>query len=228
VRAAVLVNGRVEDYTWLERWIGRADYIVAANGGLRHCQALGCTPHVIVGDLDSAPPELVAHYQGLGSQVERHPPAKDKTDLELAVERAIRDGATEVTLLGALGGRLDQAVANLMLLARSDWPVPVSLAEADQVAQVVRDDTTLVLDLPPGALVSALPLSQEVTGITYRGLAYPLEDGTLVRGSTRGVSNAVVEPPITVRVGRGVLMVVYQVEIDDVLGEPSRDNRDNR
>ncbi len=224
MRAAVLVNGRVDDYAWLERWVAQADYIVAANGGLHHCRALGCTPHVIVGDLDSAPPELVAHYRGLGSQVEGHPRAKDKTDLELAVERAIRDGATEVILLGALGGRLDQAMANLMLLARADWPVPVSLAEANQVARVLQGDTTLELDLPPGALVSALPISQEVTGITYRGLEYPLEDGTLVRGSTRGVSNVVVESPVTVRVGRGVLMVVYEVETDRVLGDPSRGN----
>lgn len=211
MRAVVLVNGQVTDYMPLARWLDEAGYVVAADGGVRHCQALGRAPHVIVGDLDSAPPELVARFQAQGSQVERHPPAKDKTDLELAVERAIRDGATEVVILGGLGGRLDQTVANLLLLARTDWPVPILLAEGDQVARVVRGGEVLRLDLPPGALVSALPISREVTGITYRGLLYPLEDATLTRGSTRGVSNVVVASPAVIQVGQGLLMVIYQV-----------------
>ena len=144
--------------------------------------------------------------------VERYPVAKDQTDLELAIERGLRAGANEILLLGALGGRLDQTVANLLILAQRHWPVPLRLAEGNQLAQVLRSGETLALQAAPGSTVSAIPLSAAVTGITYTGLEYPLHDATLTIGSTRGVSNVVASAPATITIRDGVLLVVCVTE----------------
>jgi len=143
-----------------------------------------------------------------GIQIERYPVAKDQTDLELAIEAGLKVGASEILLLGALGGRLDQTLANLLILAQRNWPVPLRLAEGDQLAQVLRSGECLTLHAAPGSTVSAIPLSTVVTGITYTGLEYPLVDATLTIGSTRGVSNVVVASPATVAIKEGVLLVV--------------------
>lgn len=212
MRAVVFVNGEVQDYTALARWLRPGDHLIGADGGTRHMLALGLMPDAVVGDLDSLEPETVAKLIVQGVDVERYPIAKDQTDLELAIERGLRAGASEILLLGALGGRLDQTLANLLILAQRNWPVPLRLAEGSQLAQVLRTGETLMLHAAPGSTVSAIPLSAIVTGITYTGLEYPLQDATLSIGSTRGVSNVVASSPATITIDEGVLLVVCVIE----------------
>lgn len=212
-RAVIFVNGHVADYAGLARWLRADDHLIAADGGLAHCFALGLTPHVVVGDLDSASPEVVAELAAQGVPIERHPPTKDQTDLELAIERALSDGSSEIWLLGALGGRLDQTLANLLILAQRDWPVPIRVAEGDQVAQVLAASRTLDLAGEVGSTVSILPLSPHVTGITFKGLLFPLKNATLAMGSTRGISNEIASMPASITIEAGTLLVVQTLGV---------------
>ncbi|MBX3049926.1 MAG: thiamine diphosphokinase [Caldilineaceae bacterium] len=210
MRAVIFVNGVVNDYPALARRLRPDDYLIAADGGARHCAALGLRPAVLVGDLDSISPARLADYEQTGVEIERHPPRKDETDLELAVRRAMADGASEILLLGALGGRLDQTLANLLLPARQAWPVPILLADDRQLARVVRGGESVTIYGAPGDTVSAIPLSAEATGITYTGLEYPLTDATLPLGSTQGISNQMAGDCATIRLGSGILLVVQE------------------
>lgn len=212
MRAVIFVNGLVNDYSALARWLRPDDFLIGADGGTLHCLAVGRQPQVIVGDLDSLDPALVAQLADQGVQIERHSPVKDQTDLELAVACAQQWGADQVLLLGALGGRLDQMLGNVLLLARQDWPFPVTLAEENQLAQIVQGGATLTLSAPIGSTVSVIPLSERVTGITYQGLAYPLLDFTLPFGSTRGISNVVQTTPATIRIDTGILLVIETLQ----------------
>ena len=92
------------------------DYLVAADGGLRHVLALGLTPHLLIGDLDSASPEDVAKLQSRGVTIQQFPPAKDETDIQLALQTVLENGYQHVILMAALGGRMDHALGNLSLL----------------------------------------------------------------------------------------------------------------
>lgn len=208
MRAVVFVNGVIQDYAALRPWLHEGDLLVAADGGTRHALALGVRPHVIVGDFDSTDPQTVAGLEAQGTKLERHPTGKDATDLELAIERALRDGAAEIVVIGALGGRLDQTLANVLILAQREWPASIALVEGDQMATLIRGGDLLHLGGRPGTTVSLLPLTPEVTGITYRGLAYPLTDATLRLGSTRGVSNEIADQPATIRIAQGLALVV--------------------
>ena len=210
MRAVVFVNGDIADYGALSRWLRADDYRIAADGGARHLEALGLTPDVIVGDLDSIDPSLLAQLRGQGAAVEKHPAAKDATDLELALERAVRDGAREILLFGAVGGRLDQTLANLLILAQQNWTVPLAIVEGDQLARVLRGRQSVTLTGPTGGYVSAVALSEEVTGVTYQGLEYPLENATLRLGSTRGVSNTLASSPAQISIESGILLVTQQ------------------
>lgn len=212
MRAVLFVNGIIDDPARLRSLIQADDYLVAADGGARHCLAAGHTPHVVVGDLDSLEPEVVARLEAQGVAIERHSPSKDKTDLELAVERAIRDGADDILLVGALGGRLDQSLANVLILAQRPWPARLRVVEANEIAEVLHDGDCLTLEATPGSTVSLLPLSAQVTGVTYTGLLYPLEDATLELGSTRAISNEVAQTPATVRIGTGIALVVQTLK----------------
>jgi thiamine pyrophosphokinase len=208
MRAIIFVNGSVSDYDALSRWVEAGDTMICADGGVNHCLALGYRPQVVVGDMDSIDPDTLRRLAADGVELERHPRHKDQTDLELALERALRDGADEVLILGALGGRLDLTLANVLILAQRQWPIPVGVAEGNQVASVLHGGESITLSGPPGSTVSLIPLSDEVTGVTYGGLEYDLTNATISLGSTRAVSNEVRESPATISIRSGLALIV--------------------
>lgn len=209
MRAVIFVNGLIEDLATLAQFVQDDDYLIGADGGTLHALNIDRMPHVVVGDMDSISPLIQRELSDHKVQFEEYQPEKNETDLELAVERAIADGATEIVLVGALGGRLDQTLANLLLLAQREWPIPISVSDGNQHAQIVRAGNPLEVCGQVGMTVSAIPLSERVTGITYHGLKYPLTDATLSLGSTRGISNELQESPATISIGSGLLLIVW-------------------
>jgi thiamine pyrophosphokinase len=193
-----------------ERWLDDADLVVAADGGAASLEPLGRRPDLLVGDLDSIDPALAARLAAEGVTVERHPADKDASDTELAIERAREHGATEVVLLGAVGGtRLDHELANLLLL--------VDPALAGCSVRIVRGSTTvramhggerLSLDGQRGDVVSLLPIGGAASGVTTEGLRWELSGASLGMGRSRGLSNEVVALPASVRLEHGTLLVV--------------------
>lgn len=209
MRALIAINGTIEDYAAISAQLRPDDYLVGADGGTQHLLALQRVPNVVVGDLDSLPAAVVDALVAQGVRIERHRREKEQTDLELAIERAIADGADEIILIGALGGRLDQTLANLLILAQRTWTARVRVLEGAQVAEIVRGPGQLTLHGAPGATVSLIPLSSTVEGITYTGLRYPLDDATLPFGSTRGVSNEFAAAEANIAIRAGVALVIY-------------------
>ena len=198
MKAVVVAHGEVDPADAAH--LRGADLIVAADGGSEHLRRWGVTPHVVVGDLDSAAPSA-------GVPVERHPRDKDKTDTELALERALAAGADEVVVLGGLGGpRADHALANVLLLAGA--PARVRIVRGDTSLRAVRGGEEVVLGGRAGGLVTLLAVGGDASGVWTRGLRYALEGGSLPFGSSRGVSNEITATPASVRLDAGTLLVI--------------------
>lgn len=212
MRAVIFVNGELQSFDTLADLLRPDDYVIAADGGANHCTTLKLTPHALIGDLDSVSPALVEDYRQAHVYIEQHPPDKNQTDLELALDHALtiatERSLTQILLVGAMGGRLDQLLGNILILAQRSWPLPVILVDGTTRAQLVEPTKPLTLAATIGDTVSALPLSDQVTGITYTGMRYPLQDHTLHLGSTRGMSNEVVADEPTVHVATGKLLVI--------------------
>jgi len=207
MRAIIIANGPVAECPPSLK-LREGDWIIAVNGGAATALCWGWMPHTIVGDLDSLPRELRPRLKAAGCQFVTFPERKDQTDLELALRHAVEGGATSIIILGARGGRLDQALANILLLGRSEWAeVDIRLLDGRQEAFVVRRQSTISGQI--GDTVSLIALTPQVTGITTSGLEWPLCEGTLTFGSTLGISNVLTEPVARVRVREGVLLVVH-------------------
>lgn len=182
------------------------DRVVCADSGVSLALALGLDIDLVVGDLDSVPADDLRRAVDEGADVHRHPPEKDHTDLELALQVAAED-ADVVVVVGGAGGRLDHALANVGALASNDLAgteVRARLGTAD--LRVVRGEAEL--DLPVGATVTLLPSGGPARGITTSGLRYALEDGELSAWSARGVSNVVEQSPVHLEVRDGCVLVV--------------------
>lgn len=197
--------------------------VIAADSGIEHALAVGLRIDVAVGDFDSVAPAALQAAADAGALVERHPEAKDETDLELALDAAVARGATVVYVLGGHGGRLDHLLANALLLASPRYS-HLSLVARMGAARVtvVRGEATLRGCV--GDLVTLLAVGGAAEGVTTQGLRFPLHDEVLHPGSTRGVSNELGEPAATVRVAAGVLLAIQPGQISDIQhGPPAAD-----
>jgi thiamine pyrophosphokinase len=187
--------------------IDRADLLIAADGGAAALLKIDIIPHILIGDLDSVSGAQVAALSARGVEVRRVPREKDETDLELALLLAAERGATQIDMLGALGGRWDHTLANIWMLAMPELVGrTIQLIAERQILFLVRDSAEL--HGAHGDTVSLLPLTPTVEGVTTAGLLYPLTDATLRADRARGVSNVLIAPPGRVSVRSGLLLVV--------------------
>ena len=210
MRIIIFANGLMENHVVAVR---PGDVIVAADGGTQRALAAGLTPAHVIGDLDSLPAKVRARLTAAGTVFHVHPPAKDETDLELALLWAAAQGADEIVVLGALGGRPDQALANLLLLALPALEGHTVLIRGGEwEIRLLRGGETLWLHGHPGEILSLLPLGGDAEGVTTRGLAYPLHDETLRCGPARGVSNVFAGEEVTVTLEEGMLWCFHQVK----------------
>lgn len=210
---AVIAGGQAVSPAMAAR-IGDVDYVIAADSGLDTAEHLGLTADLVVGDLDSVDPALLDRP---GLEVDRHPAAKDQTDIALALDRARDLGARAAVVVSGGGGRLDHALANLLVLASPQYAqVRVRALIGDADVAVVRHHHTMAA--PAGTVVSLFAVDGPAHGVTTEGLRYPLRDEVLDPLSSRGVSNEFVGGPAAVRVGRGVLLVI----------RPGGERRDSR
>ncbi len=189
--------------------------VIAADSGLHLASGLGLVVDEVVGDLDSVDESTLEEAERAGASIDRHPPAKDRTDLEIALDRAMELEPARITMVGGHGGRLDHLLGNLVVLASptyADTRIIALIGEA--TVTVVHDEAVLIGR--PGELVSLIPVLGPVRGVTTRGLRFRLVDEDLVPGSSRGVSNEFAQPYGGVRLHAGTLLAVQPGELSDL------------
>ena len=207
MRAIIIANGQIHDNDLHRSLVAPTDLVICADGGAQQALALGLLPQVVVGDLDSFDESLRLRLEKMHCQFIVHPTRKDETDLELALYYAIEHEVDEILILGALGGRIDQTLANVLLLALPGLrSIRAKILDGRQEVFLIRDEA--LVEGQVGDILSLLPLTEQVTGIYTEGLEYPLKNGTLYLGPARGVSNTLTTPQARVRIGQGLLLAV--------------------
>lgn len=179
-------------------------YLIAADSGLDHAATLGYDVDLLVGDLDSVNPDTLATSR---ARVERHSPDKDATDLDLALQAALRRQPDRILVVGGQGGRFDHLVGTISLLTSARWSaVELEWIAAGARVRVIRDRS--IFHGEPGTIVSLIAVDGPATGVTSMGLHWNLTDATLRPGSTLGISNRFEEPEATVDLAEGTLLAV--------------------
>ena len=208
MKAVVVAHGDVDPRD--REHLAGADLIVAADGGTLALERWGIAPHAIVGDLDSLGMDRALQYGERGVTVVPFSPEKDESDLELAIDHATDANATELVLLGVLGGeRFDHELANALLIASDEYRGKRILAvHGDVTLRALHGGDRLDLAGAPGDLVTLLAVRGDVHGVRTHRLRYPLAGETLHFGAARGLSNIIVSAGAYVSCERGVLVVI--------------------
>lgn len=204
----VLSGGELGDPAFLRKQAAAASAaVICADGGARHLEAAGLLPVLIVGDMDSLDREKQADYAARGCRIIRHPERKDETDTELALHEAFAMDPTEVWVWGALGYRIDHALANISLLAQGrERGIDVKLV--DGWCELFLIDRRRILDGEVGQTVSLFPFGGPALGVTLTGFEFPLAKATLEIGRPRGISNRLSAGQGIIEVETGALLAV--------------------
>ncbi len=207
IETAVVVAGGAPGPTPIQPDFGEGTLVVAADGGVDRALALGLHVDVAIGDFDSVTAAGLAAVERAGARAERHPAAKDATDLELALETALAAAPARILVVGSESGRLDHVLSSLLLIADPRY----AGAEVDALlggAQVHVIHGSRTLAGAPGELVSLLAVHGPAEGVSTSGLVYRLTRETLAPGTSRGVSNVFAAAEAQVSLDRGVLLAI--------------------
>lgn len=211
MRCVIIANGEIENYDHLITILKSEDFLICADGGLKHLSRLKKVPNLLVGDLDSVSENDMEWIRDHHVEVVRFPKSKDESDTELAIAYALKMKPDEILLLGVTGGRLDHTMANIGLL-KEIYDKGVKASIVSDYNEIFVTNKTLVLNGKIGDTVSILPISECVKGVTYQGLQYPLTDQELHFGAPRGISNVFVSEKASITVKMGYLLVMKVIE----------------
>lgn len=213
-RIVIFANGELPDIEKARAILRDDDYIICADGGTRHASALDLKPALVIGDLDSTEKSLLKKLRDEGVSIELYPRDKDETDLELAINKAIELNPKEIVIVAALGGRLDQTLANIAILTDPRFSM-FDVRLDDGVEEILfcrtksRKGGQVQVKGRSGDIVSLLPWGGEVTGIRTDNLKWRLNDETLHPEKTRGISNEMTGEVATIKTSSGLLLIVH-------------------
>ncbi len=190
------------------------DVVIGVDAGALRLLEHGITPTLAVGDFDTIGPGGVARLKAAGVPMRVFPAMKDATDTQIALEAALAYRPQEIVLYGALGGRLDHALANVQLLWTAHQAGVRARIESRQNRVTLLSDRfpAIVVERDRFRYISLLPLTPQVTGVTLDGFLYPLTDATLVIGSSLGVSNQLAADCGRIVIVSGALLVIQSCD----------------
>jgi len=220
-RAIIFTNGRLDETPAITKKLLPTDLIIAVDGGTLHCRSLGIKPDIIIGDFDSLDTHEVTVYRQAGVEMIQYPSHKNETDLELALQLALKRSVSEVFIIAALGARWDMSIANILLMTHPMFSgLIIHLMDGIQEFRILRSAEQVDLYGQPGDIISLIPLAGDAQGITTRGLEYPLNNETLYFGSPRGISNVFIQNHACIELRQGILLCILNwVENDRVFAE---------
>ena len=207
-KACIITGGDVSEQflsAYLEKHTSELRIVV--DGALEITHGLGVKPDYIVGDFDTVNQELLEYYDK--DIILRHPPEKDQTDTELAIETALNSGCDSLVFFGATGSRLDHSLGNIFLLEYLlKQGIKAEILNENNKLYLKNNSFILKRKASRGDFVSLLPLTETVENVTLRGFKYPVENLTFYREKTLGISNEITEEEASVEFSKGIFIVV--------------------
>ena len=210
-QAFIFLAGEIKNYDFFCRYPdmqNNGNVVICADGGYFHAKKLKIIPQFLVGDMDSID-EKTEDFSGM--EIICCPCEKDYTDGQFAVELAIKSGCEKITLFGALGGRFDHQIGNLLLLK--------TIQSGGATGEIIDSNCKILLvnefarfECGGYRYISFVPLSENVNGITLTGLKYPLNKANITQSDFCTMSNEFADKVATITVDEGYLAAVLTAD----------------
>ena len=206
-KACIFCDGELKNSARVKRIASNCDLLISTDAGAKHLAGIGLQPRIVIGDMDSIATDLWKDENSITWIP--HSQDKDKSDVELAVEYALEQGCQEITLVAAIGGRLDHTLGNVALVA--SYPGRIAIIDGVSTLVAVDKSEKCILHGQVGILVSLIPYGSGPFTVRAKGLKYSLGDEPL-HSATHGLSNELSLTEACVCVSNGILLVHIENE----------------
>ena len=211
MRAIIISGGKAPSKELLLSYIKEDDMLIGVDKGCNTFYEYNITPHLILGDFDSAKKEYVEEFKKRGVKFEKYNPEKDYTDTHLGYIKAKENGADEIIMFGVTGTRLDHTLANLGILF---------MALKDKIKLEIIDDNnrSFLIDKKTtfkgqeGQLISFHALSNVVKNVNITGAKYSLKNYDMTLLEPRAICNEFLDKDITISFDEGIIMVIFPID----------------
>lgn len=171
----------------------------------------GLRPVMAFGDFDSVTGEELSEIETKVSELKKFKPEKDETDMELALDWALKQKPESIRLFGASGGRLDHFFANVQLLIQpllAEMKTAIFLIDKSNILFMKEPGTYQLARNNDKKYISFVPVTHSVEELTLEGFKYPLKDCHISMGSTLCISNELIRDYGTFSFSKGILIVI--------------------
>ncbi|MCD2224868.1 thiamine diphosphokinase [Listeria cossartiae] len=176
----IMVGGPASELPDLKQYTNADISWVGVDRGAKRLLDRGIVPTIAMGDFDSLTTEELADLKTKVNEVLEFPAEKDETDTEIGLSWAMEQQPDIIRIFGATGGRLDHLLANLMMLTKPRFLAAVPVVELIDRYNYIKMYTpgSYTIEKLPDKKYVAFTTMKDVTGLTLKGFAYPLENAT--------------------------------------------------
>lgn len=215
-RCLIITGGSIQ-YEFLQEYMKQScfDLIIAVDGGLKAAICCNIMLDVLIGDFDTIEAETLKHYvkEHPDMKVVRLNPEKDLSDTQSAMEYALKEGVTEIEIVGGVGTRVDHSLANIHVLKKAlDQGVTACIVNETNRIYLIKDHVAVSQSESKKPFLSLIPLTTKVTGLTLSGFKYPLQNHTLEIGDSLGISNEIISEDAYITMNEGILIVIESMD----------------
>lgn len=209
IKTLIVSGGNVEKDFFYEIYLNnKFDYIIASDRGLEILDKFNIKPNYIIGDFDSIDKEILNKYINTDIEIKELNPEKDYTDTHMALKLAIELESKDITILGAIGTRIDHTIANIHILKETlDNNIECKIIDERNEIQLINRKTTLEMD-KKYKYISLIPLTTKVEGVTLKGFKYQLSNAILEVGHSIGISNEQIDDYGQIDLKEGILILI--------------------
>lgn len=163
-----IITGGNIDREFLQKVLQKNEYnkIIAADRGLEMLKKINVYPDHIIGDFDSVNKKILEQYKNI--PIIQLKPEKDFTDTHMALKLAIKEGANQITIVGAIGTRFDHSIANIHILKEAlENNIEAQIINEHNIIKLINKDTKVKKE-EKYKYVSLIPLTTYVKRCDFR------------------------------------------------------------
>lgn len=206
----LILAGGLRAKTAITKHISSSSLVIGADSGAEKALDMGIVPNLVVGDMDSISPKILEQLKELKVPLEIYPAEKDLTDTEIAIQAAYQRDYKDIVIAGAVGDRWDHSLANIFLLKKyADLGVNIRIIDDKNQIELINEYKRIEKD---ESFYSVIALADDGVVLSLKGFYYDLDRERLDFGSTRGLSNYIVEPFAEIFIESGFCLLVKSVD----------------
>lgn len=210
IKTLIVSGGSINEVFFKELILkNKYDNIIASDKGLETLDKFNIKPNYIIGDFDSINLKVLNKYLDDDTiNITRLNPIKDFTDTHMALKLGINIKSNDITIVGAIGTRIDHTIANISVLKEAlEKNISCKIENENNSIMLINKNTIIEKD-DNYKYISLIPLTSTVSGITLKGFKYSLNNSKIKIGQSIGVSNEQIEQKGKIEIKKGILIVL--------------------